>query len=175
MNCYQHRTFFASLTENPDQTLTERVKYSLELPVTIPKSMFERELDYYGVAIKKDSITAETVTTFGESLMAEYRLAEEKRCAFLLAMESHRQFLMKQRDGVFEHVTVVMDCNNDLCYDLLNHSKRHPGAFNSDSPGRRIFDKYLGEFFGLEVLEVTKAFGLPSLLSGSFRVKKRET
>ena len=30
---------------------------SLELPVTIPKSMFERELDYFGVAIEEDSIT----------------------------------------------------------------------------------------------------------------------
>jgi len=68
--------------------------------------MFERELDYYGVAIEEDSITAETVPAYLESLTSEYRLAKEKQDAFLLAMESHRQFHLKQKnsDG-----TVVVD------------------------------------------------------------------
>ncbi|EJK72360.1 hypothetical protein THAOC_06116, partial [Thalassiosira oceanica] len=51
---------------------------SLELPVTVPKSMFERELDYYGVTVEKESITAVTPTAYLESLTIERRLAKKK-------------------------------------------------------------------------------------------------
>ena len=147
--------------------------------MTIPKSMFERELDYYGVSAERDSITAETVLTFAESLTSECRhtkekheAAIEKRYAFLLAMESHRQFLLAE-NGIRSKDYIQIEGNDDL------HKKDH--IFSSR--GRELVVKYLGEFFGLEIDPSTHScdedFPMlsypPNLCGYIFRVRKKET
>ena len=133
--------------------------------------MFERELDYYGVAIEEDSITAETVPAYLESLTSAYRLAKkeqeaakEKQDAFLLAMESHRQFHLKQSGSVGTAVEIRIGTQDDL---YKKHYSFHGGS------GKAIFDEYLGKFFDLEISPRSDVYHPPNLTNLPFYVRKK--
>ena len=67
---------------------------SIELPISIPRSMFDRELDYLGITSSKDRIItdqmyiARTLQSFAKPL----ELAKREHEMFLLALECNYQF-----------------------------------------------------------------------------------
>jgi len=69
---------------------------SIEIPTTIPRSMFDRELDYYGITSAENLITVEdsVLTTLKSFTRAEKEFMKTKRehemC--LLALECYNQF-----------------------------------------------------------------------------------
>lgn len=121
--------------------------------------MVERELDYYGVAIEKDSITAtaETVPAYLEVLASEYLLVKKKhdaakikRDAFLVAMESHRQFHLDE-DHYIGHdweVSIHIDEEQQYIPDYITT------PFCPSEDYEDLLEHYLGEFFGLEFIKL---------------------
>ena len=61
---------------------------SIELPHTIPKSSFERDLDFYGLGSKEGEIRENSIPT----VLASLKDAKTKHDMFLLAIEAHRQY-----------------------------------------------------------------------------------
>ena len=107
---------------------------------------------------------------------AEHEAAKEKRDAFLLAVESHAQFHLTQsgalkarKKHLLKHgiVAVKIDENDDLYQE--NHS--------FSSSGKDLFDKYLGEFFGLKRTnddpDYVSGAKWPCLSGNHFFVKKK--
>ena len=95
--------------------------------------MFERELDYFGVAIEEDSIT---VLTGGR---------KGKTGCILLAMESHRQFHLKQSGSDGTVVEIRIGTQDDLYKQL----------YSLQGSGKDIFDKYLGNSFVWKAKTIT--------------------
>ena len=113
---------------------------SIELPIFIPRSMFDRELDYFGITSSKDCITdqmyiARTLQSFEKPLA----LAKREHEMFLLALECNYQF-----------------CRSDTAsqgHAYVSIPKDH-NLFNGkalDSNERKLFDNYLDRYFGLKV------------------------
>eukprot|EP01083_Nonionella_stella_P108777 316607_1 len=48
---------------------------SIELPVTIPKAMFDRELDFYGIQNEDGTIIGKSITEVAESLRKNFHKA----------------------------------------------------------------------------------------------------
>ena len=57
---------------------------SIELPVTIPQAMFQRELDYYGIAAVVGSVTQEKKKTLGD-IIGEMTQQKQDHNIFALA------------------------------------------------------------------------------------------
>ncbi|EJK64059.1 hypothetical protein THAOC_15244 [Thalassiosira oceanica] len=99
----------------------------------------QRELDYYGVTVEKESITAVTPSAYLESLTTKRRLAKEKLQA---AEEDQYAFCWPW----------------NLTSPVSSGTKRHQVERLYSNSQKTIFikkathsaAKYLGEFFGLE-------------------------
>mmetsp|Transcript_22500 Transcript_22500/g.46973 ORF Transcript_22500/g.46973 Transcript_22500/m.46973 type:complete len:195 (-) Transcript_22500:50-634(-) len=111
---------------------------SIELPVTLPRSMFDRELDYYGIASAAEDITnqkslAKAIESFSETKM--------KSDMFFLALECNSQFGQgKYCDPTTHSVHVNIPSAHEL-YNGRPLSREE----------RKSFDGYLEGYFGLIV------------------------
>lgn len=127
----------------------EYLRYgSIELPMTIPRSMFERELDYYGIISSEDTINdqggglADIMGSFAQPVIkAKKNLAEAEtqRNMFSLAHDCYNQFC-KMRLVDPNANKVMVQVNKDI-----------------DSRDRNIFDEFLEIYFGLAV-RMTEAY-----------------
>ena len=106
--------------------------------------MFNRELDYYGISSAADRISHQ------ESL------AKTLKDRLLKAKREHDMYLL------------AVECYNQVCQDaslltVVNFSVRIPNKnklynqMDLDSEERRLFDKYLEGYFGLKIVNLTKA------------------
>ncbi len=134
---------------------------SIELPTSIPRSMFDRELDYYGITSAENLITVEdsVVTTLKSFKKAEREFMKIKRehemC--LLALECNNQF--------------YQSCNalGDRCTIRIKKGHKLFDPYEDFF----LLDKYLGRY-GLMVDQRGKIY--LNRDGGYFRVctKKRE-
>jgi hypothetical protein len=116
--------------------------YSIELPITIPRSMFDRELDYYGITLAEDRISdQESLARTLKSLVEPVAKAKREHELFLLALECYYKFC--HSDHAFTDGASVNIHRAD--HRLFNGKK------SVDLEERKLFDKYLERYFGLEV------------------------
>ena len=103
---------------------------SIELPATIPRSMFERELDYYGIISAKDSITKSlTLAELSEKYEREGKI-------FTLAFECFAQF---HRGNTF----FFIEQDHEL-YDVFGWNR----ALTSQQFAK--LNSFLGDHYGLK-------------------------
>ena len=104
---------------------------SIELPPSVPQSMFERELDYYGISITPSSVSKLSLGELTQHLTEHKRKWE----LFLFAVECHYRF--SQGEARFqiqkEHKLY------DSCRALV---------LKKDF---KIVNSFLGEYYGLTV------------------------
>ena len=112
--------------------------FTAELPHTIPRSSFERDLDFYGLGTKEGDIKDNSL----RAVLASLQAAKVKRDMLLLAIEAHNQYAfninINSSHSQFFSVTV-----NDLL-DKLGRK----GGFNEEERG--LFVNYLDLYFGLK-------------------------
>ena len=65
---------------------------SIDLPITIPRSMFDRELDYYGITLLRGIAAQESLPQIMDSFTVTLAEAQKKHDAFLLAYECYNRF-----------------------------------------------------------------------------------
>ncbi|KAL7531970.1 hypothetical protein ACHAXR_004344 [Thalassiosira sp. AJA248-18] len=114
---------------------------SIELPTTLPRSMFDRELDYYGIASAQGIEDQESVGKTAKSLIATFVDAQMKRDMFLLALECNHQFLnykCRYPSAVSANVVIPQGHNTRSTRDVANEE-------------RKLFDQYLERYFALMV------------------------
>ena len=133
--CYVHRRIYCN-------TYLLSLIVSIELPVTIPRSMFERELDYYGLAAGGGIDDHETLTKAAKSFGAPYQKAKANHDMFLLALECYYQFTKH----ILEHpesaeAKVVIDSSHKL------HNKTVSRLSGED---KKLLNGFLGKHFGLK-------------------------
>lgn len=140
---------------------------SIELPITLPRSMFERELDFYGINSTEGITDRESLFKIMDSLVAPVVEADKKlkavkmeRDMFLLALECNNQFCQSRPNAPGAgSASVTINKGHNLYKEW--------GYVQGDD--RRVFDECLERYFGLEVAAGHTCNRDPSQF-GSFQV-----
>lgn len=131
------------------------VLHSIELPHTIPKSSFERDLDFYGLAPEEGEIKNNSMTDVVESLRNDLDRAKKKHDMFLLASEAHHQFLFKKESSKTAAKVSVDNVRANL--DLgISHSGKLSQA------EKDLFLNYLDVYYGLRMATASECGASPS-------------
>ena len=109
--------------------------FSLELPINIPRSMFDRELDYYGITSAKGLIT--DPGSLGATTKS-FAKAKSESEMFLLAVECYNQ-VCQSRNAFATRYNVAIHKDHKLFVGPLAPEEK------------KLFDKYLDMYFGLTV------------------------
>ncbi|KAL7529259.1 hypothetical protein ACHAXR_004829 [Thalassiosira sp. AJA248-18] len=108
---------------------------SIDLPGKVPKSMFDRELDFYGINSVEGTVNQESLIQVIDS----FHHAKTKHDMFFLAFEAHYQHGQK-KESTSKYVRV--DIGKD--HKLYNNK-----CLSADE--QKLFKRYLGTYFGLQV------------------------
>mmetsp|Transcript_32490 Transcript_32490/g.68134 ORF Transcript_32490/g.68134 Transcript_32490/m.68134 type:complete len:282 (+) Transcript_32490:167-1012(+) len=116
---------------------------SIDLPHTIPKSMFFRELDYYGVTIEDECIKQITSIETMKRIKQRIHDAELHHDMLLIAANCYLQFMSGR--------TTLEVRNGDI--DL-----KHSPYFYDENTAMCILNGYLDMFYGLKASQQQKLF-----------------
>jgi hypothetical protein len=113
---------------------------SIDLPHSIPKTMFQRELDYYGIAAEDGTIKPMSFLEFAKTNEEEWKLSREK-------CEHHKL--------VHEMLDLAIKCHTKLLSGMGQETvvfffqEEVPELYNSyrQQNGPELLEKYLDEFF----------------------------
>jgi hypothetical protein len=118
---------------------------SIDLPHSIPKTMFQRELDYYGIAAEDGTVKPMSFLEFAKTNEEQLKSSKETydhhvlvRDMLALANKCHTKLL----DGMGQE---MVDFNFQSEVPELYKSYCRPN-------GNELLEKYLDEFFGLTAL-----------------------
>ncbi|KAL9181596.1 hypothetical protein ACHAXT_010401 [Thalassiosira profunda] len=118
------------IDEHPDTVLA-----NIELPITLPRSMFDRELDYYGIPSTEGITNQESLT----EAIGSFAHMKSKHDMFHLALECYYQFGQALIDNPrAKSVSVSIEKDHKL----------YTGRWVDDEE-KKMFDGYLGGYFGL--------------------------
>jgi len=127
---------------------------SIELPSCIPKSMFERELDYYGVSFEEKIIEHSSSLGTMKFIKQRIRNAELHHDMLLIAANCYHQYMA---GCTTTHV------RNDGEINL-----KHNPHYYKENTAMSILNGYLEQFYGLRAFRLKKVF--PSDLDFDLRV-----
>jgi hypothetical protein len=116
---------------------------SIELPINVPRSMFDRELDYYGIASAHGITEQESLAKTSQSFIELLGQAKTKHHAFFLAVEFHYQFCRYKVESNSDHCRIRVD-EGDRLYNFAIESRNNKYL---------VLDDYLAKYFGLEIKE----------------------
>ena len=108
---------------------------SIDLPVTIAKSMFDRELGFYGINFQEGAINEESLTQVSNT----FHLFKSKHDMFLLALEAYYQYCTKK---IATSPSVYVDISHQ------SHKLFKTGSLVEEE--KALFDEYLEQYFGLK-------------------------
>mmetsp|Transcript_36927 Transcript_36927/g.62818 ORF Transcript_36927/g.62818 Transcript_36927/m.62818 type:complete len:202 (-) Transcript_36927:65-670(-) len=124
--------------------ILEYLRYgSIELPITVPRSMFDRELDYYGITSVKTRISGQN---FLPNIIGSFELQVIEAKKKLAEAEMRR-----------DAVTMALEWNHEVCQAILNDpTKNKVGVINSMNQNvqgfiRKFLDNFLEQHFGLMI------------------------
>ena len=114
---------------------------SIELPPSIPRSTFERELDFYGITASNSSVSQLSLAQLTQRMNDQIKHhktqhSEHKRRKVLLsfAVECHCQFI----DGI-------------TSFDIKKDHKLYPDCENLSQKELSIVNTFLEQYYGLKV------------------------
>ncbi len=145
------------------------VKISIELPPTIPKSSFERDLDYYGLVPNAGAIKTTSVAEVRASLLKEHLDATRKHDMLLMAIEVHHQYVLNFKKRTSDEYVQIS--GKEMRKAL---SQDHYDYLTGEE--REMFLNYLDVYFGLRLAKKGDGIGsrdYPATLSGNFYVIKK--
>ena len=129
---------------------------SIELPNNIPISMFERELDFYGITIHDESsIQQSTSVGTMQHIKKEIANAELHHDMLLIATSCHTKYMSGRT------TTHIRSSDIDL---------KHNPYFYDKTEMMEVLNDYLGKFYGLQASACKRLF--ESDLDFVFKVKE---
>mmetsp|Transcript_17493 Transcript_17493/g.28315 ORF Transcript_17493/g.28315 Transcript_17493/m.28315 type:complete len:202 (+) Transcript_17493:1030-1635(+) len=140
--------------------LLNYIRYgSVELPLNVPKSMFDRELDFYGISSVESAVCQQSLAQVTNAFRKEFANAKSKNDMFLLALESQYQYGMKEpNSNGFVPVQISK-----------GHEVYNERSLSSDE--NELFASYLQTYFGLRVATNSEvSYYLKPTTSGTFWV-----
>mmetsp|Transcript_13460 Transcript_13460/g.28554 ORF Transcript_13460/g.28554 Transcript_13460/m.28554 type:complete len:202 (+) Transcript_13460:102-707(+) len=124
--------------------ILEYIRYgSIELPITVPRSMFDRELDYYGITSVKTRISGQN---FLPNIIGSFELQVIEAKKELAEAEMRRKL-----------VTLALEWNHFVCQKILEHPTLDKvcviNTMNQTVQGlnKKFLDNFLGQHFGLMI------------------------
>jgi hypothetical protein len=119
--------------------------HSIELPPAIPKSSFERDLDFYGLVPEEGGIKHNSIADVMVSLRGERDSSKMKHDMFLFAVEVNHQYtITKKSSDAQESVEIVV---SKLVTSI---STGCSNGYLSEAD-KKLLLKYLDEYFGLKL------------------------
>ena len=112
---------------------------SIDLPATISKSMFDRELGFYGINFEEGAINEESLTQVTNT----FHLYKSKHDMFLLALEAYYQYSTKK-----------VTTSSSVIVNIPSNHKLYKGVCLVDEE-KELFNEYLEKYFGLKTLDAT--------------------
>jgi len=116
---------------------------SIELPNSIPISMFERELDFYGITIHESSIQQSTSVGTMQHIKQEIANAELHHDMLLIATSCHTKYMSGRT------TTHIRSGDIDL---------KHNPYFYDKTETMEVLNDYLGQFYGLQASACKRLF-----------------
>lgn len=94
--------------------------HSIELPHNIPKSSFERDLDFYGLVPEEGEIKNNSIA----DVLVSLRTAKSKHDMFLFALEVNHRYILKRKENSSKQE--IMICGDEICEnDDLGKNRYH--------------------------------------------------
>lgn len=116
------------------------VRYgSIDLPISIPRTMFQRELDYYGIIAQESAVKQQS---FGELVqMNREELARKQR-------------ELKQQELISGILSLAAECNHKFSENTVQHwiAREHPlwnDMYYARGRSHDLLKGYLSDYFGL--------------------------
>ncbi|KAL9184500.1 hypothetical protein ACHAXT_012470 [Thalassiosira profunda] len=116
---------------------------SIELPITVPRAMFDREIDYYGINSPDEGkiVSRDSLAKMMDSLQAPVDEAEKRlkpvqgrRDDFLLASECFRQYC-ERRQTLSDNAITLRFSGKDKAFHRATARFNHPAGFPRASLG----------------------------------------
>ena len=116
---------------------------SIELPASLPRAMFERELDFYGISAEEGHIWQSTSVGTMKAIKMKIHDAELQHDMLLIAANCYSQFMSGRTTVHVGSVTI----------DL-----KHNPYFYDQKAAMITLNGFLGKFYGLEAFHLNKLF-----------------
>ena len=113
------------------------------MPNSIPISMFERELDFYGITIHESSIQQSTSLGAMQHIKQEIANAELHHDMLLIATSCHTKYMSGRT------ITHIRSGDIDL---------KHNPYFYDKTEMMEVLNDYLGQFYGLQASTCKRLF-----------------
>ena len=117
---------------------------SIELPTSLPMSMFEREMDYYGLSIAEETVHQSTSVGTMKQIKQKLTDMELNHDMLLIAALCNSKYMAGRQ---IVHIRTV---NNDL---------KHNPCFYDQAAAIGVLNCYLGKFYGLKAVQQDQLFG----------------
>jgi hypothetical protein len=122
---------------------------SIDLPPTIPKTMFQRELDYYGITAQESTVKHTSFTDFVNSTKVKLKSEQLTDEMLSLAAECHCKFSRNRNGDMNGEDSVSFHLNEkDPLYQKYGYYKSNKEVHSTT---QELVNKYLNEYFGLNV------------------------
>ncbi|KAL7548394.1 hypothetical protein ACHAWF_016834, partial [Thalassiosira exigua] len=128
---------------------------SIEIPINLPRTMFDRELDYYGISMRNGIIDQESVAKVIDSLVTQLAEAQKKldvaknnHLMFLVAVECCNQFRRSRINNPNEDSVEIMIKKSHKLWKELDKT-----THLSNKERKDILNTYLERHFGLTVAQ----------------------
>jgi hypothetical protein len=146
--------------------------HSIELPPAIPKSSFEREIDFFGIVPKEGEVKHNSIADVMVSLRRDVDIAKSnlddmkrKYDMFLFAVEVNHQYTIKKKS--FDDQESVQIKVAELNVSSISTGRSSSGSLSGAE--NKLLLRYLDEYFGLNSGKV-----IPSLnANGWFFVTRK--
>lgn len=119
---------------------------SIELPISIPRAMFDREMDYYGIItdVNKHTIKQESSIQALELVKNKLEDAELEHDMFLIAVHAYHKYMTGQKSCFFNE-----DSKIGLCRNPCDHYS------NPRLDAKKILKEHLKAYYGICALSIT--------------------
>jgi hypothetical protein len=113
---------------------------SIELPQSIPKTMLQRELDYYGIAVADGTVKSMSFIECVQTNNAKFEYHKLAKDMLDLALKCNIRLLQAVGTG-----------NESVTFDVRKEEYSLYDSYRQQN-GQKLLNKYLDEFFGLTVM-----------------------
>jgi hypothetical protein len=114
---------------------------SIALPITISRSMFDREMDYYGIINDVNALTIKQESSVDAMKLVKNKLqdAELEHDMFLIAVHAYHKFMTGQKSCFFNENSQI-----GLCRNPYDH------AMNPRLDCKKILREHLKAYYGID-------------------------
>ena len=107
---------------------------SIELPSSIPRSMFDRELDYYGIGAPESTVSQLSLAELPQHFKKHYEFHKRRNELYLFALECYYRYSV-----------------GNPCFSIAPGHHLYKSCLSVNTEGLKVVNTFLEQYYGLKV------------------------